>query len=736
MMQREPVNSRFFDFFESLEEGEVGLFFQTFLLVVLCEMAKHGERKFRSVRRKKRKGFCGTTGSKKRPKLTKEPDQDGLAGSKLEVSDNSDASESEELPMEVNVSASKLQNSSFSMYEEQEGILTRKKSINVGLGVPSVNCDNIASRYKIQDATLLRDCIASAAICSFCRKSQSTLQLFQRDYQREGLAECLFLRCSNCHHETELKTSKRLGGVGGGAHEVNRRSVLASQKLGQAGLADFCARMNFCPPVTKKSYNDHLIQIEKAAVEHARTQMQDAAGRLSDLTKNKHPNSIEDENGTEVAKVAVTVDGTWQKRGHSSKIGVVFVISVATGEILDYEVKSLVCYECRAREHMDRDSEEYKAWKASHTNCHINHSTSSEDMEASAAVEMFGRSVEKLHLKYTTFVGDGDSSSFGRVREAMTAKFGDKYPVVKEECVGHVQKRMGTALRKFKKEMKGRKLADGKGVAGKGRLTDKVINRIQNYYGNAIRENCGNLQGMKESIKAIQCHMIVDEDMSLKKQHRHCPKGKDTWCKFWADMHNKTNTYDNSKRLPAVFMKELDPIFKRLSDNALLSRCLQGFTQNQNESVNSQLWSRCSKTTFVGVRKVQIAVCETVAVFNTGAASKAVIMDLSGVNPGQSMLKALRDQDKRRIVTAGRKVSVKYRTQRKILRAKRKSKGEVSYSSGAFGLDSKPEISVKQGIKNIKSKKHIQELPSTSREQTVEIKYVEPIFEVVVTPKE
>ena len=230
--------------------------------------------------------------------------------------------------------------------------------------------------------------------------------------------------------------------------------------------------------------------------------------------------------------------------------------------------------------------------------------------------------------------------------------------------------------------------------------------------------------------------MIVDEDMSLKKQHRHCPKGKDTWCKFWADMHNKTNTYDNSKRLPAVFMKELDPIFKRLSDNALLSRCLQGFTQNQNESVNSQLWSRCSKTTFVGVRKVQIAVCETVAVFNTGAASKAVIMDLSGVNPGQSMLKALRDQDKRRIVTAGRKVSVKYRTQRKILRAKQKSKGEVSYSSGAFGLDSKPEISVKQGIKNIKSKKHIQELPSTSREQTVEIKYVEPIFEVVVTPKE
>jgi len=36
-----------------------------------------------------------------------------------------------------------------------------------------------------------------------------------------------------------------------------------------------------------------------------------------------------------MAKVAVTVDGTWQKRGHSSKIGVVFVISMAAGEILE-----------------------------------------------------------------------------------------------------------------------------------------------------------------------------------------------------------------------------------------------------------------------------------------------------------------------------------------------------------------------------------------------------------------
>ena len=44
--------------------------------------------------------------------------------------------------------------------------------------------------------------------------------------------------------------------------------------------------------------------------------------------------------------------------------------------------------------------------------------------------------------------------------------------------------------------MKRIRLADGKFVSGKGRLTDVMINRIQNYFGQCIRKNKGNLQGM------------------------------------------------------------------------------------------------------------------------------------------------------------------------------------------------------------------------------------------------
>ena len=156
-------------------------------------------------------------------------------------------------------------------------------------------------------------------------------------------------------------------------------------------------------------------------------------------------------------QAAVTVDGTWQKRGHSSKIGVVFVISVDTGEILDYSVKSLICNECKARNGMDKDSTEYQACKRAHAaTCQINHQGSAEEMEAVAAIEISSRSIEKRQLKYTTFVGDGDSSSHGRVKDAMNAKYGSDYVVEKEECVGHVQKRLGTALRKYKNSMKAR----------------------------------------------------------------------------------------------------------------------------------------------------------------------------------------------------------------------------------------------------------------------------------------
>ena len=62
------------------------------------------------------------------------------------------------------------------------------------------------------------------------------------------------------------------------------------------------------------------------------------------------------------------------------------------------------------------------------------------------------------------------------------------------------------------------------------------------------------------------------------------------------------------------------------------------------------------KTKFCGARRVRIAACETIAVFNTGAASKAVVMNLCGVTPGVQTMRALRKQDLVRIQTAANEI--------------------------------------------------------------------------------
>lgn len=170
-------------------------------------------------------------------------------------------------PAVENISSKKLLNTSFAKFESKCGILTREHAKKVGLGsVPDVE---MAKGFRVQDAVLLNDCISTAAICSSCRKATSKLRLYQKNSEREGLSESLFLKCSSCEVVTPLSTSKRLAGKGGGSHEVNRRSALASCQFGHAGLSQFCAVMNLPPPVAKEAYNKHLIQIEKATKTNA-----------------------------------------------------------------------------------------------------------------------------------------------------------------------------------------------------------------------------------------------------------------------------------------------------------------------------------------------------------------------------------------------------------------------------------------------------------------------------------
>ena len=111
-------------------------------------------------------------------------------------------------------------------------------------------------------------------------------------------------------------------------------------------------------------------------------------------------------------------------------------------------------------------------------NCPINHEGSADSMEAAGLLDYFMNSIENRKLHYAHYIGDGDSKAYNEVVK------NDPYPgivVKKLECVGYMQKCLGSRLRNLKHTIKG-PLVDGETLGGKGCLTDKVINKLQNYF--------------------------------------------------------------------------------------------------------------------------------------------------------------------------------------------------------------------------------------------------------------
>ena len=165
---------------------------------------------------------------------------------------------------------------------------------------------------------------------------------------------------------------------------------------------------------------------------------------------------------------------------------------MSNGKCLDVHVLSKHCERCRIWEQR-KDKPEYEEWKATHQR-NINHKNSSGSIEAAGVVEIFLHLVQEHKLVYSKYLVDGDTSSFNEVVESNPFSEFDIVPG-KVECVGHVQKRLETCLRNMVKEHKGAATPPSR----KGKLTEKVINSLQNLYGIAIRQNSANLYKMKKS---------------------------------------------------------------------------------------------------------------------------------------------------------------------------------------------------------------------------------------------
>lgn len=68
------------------------------------------------------------------------------------------------------------------------------------------------------------------------------------------------------------------------------------------------------------------------------------AVRMAVYRKYEELGIVPDENG--ILNIEVSYDGSWLTRGHTSHIGMGFVVEIYTGFVLDMEVLSNYCQQC------------------------------------------------------------------------------------------------------------------------------------------------------------------------------------------------------------------------------------------------------------------------------------------------------------------------------------------------------------------------------------------------------
>ena len=527
---------------------------------------------------------------------------------------------------------------------------------------------------------------------------QGKLSLAEEYHQRFGLKSSLYLECSHCKTRTFLPTCNAVLDAGRSG-DANRRAVYFAMEcgIGYSGLEKFGQIFNL-PILAKRSYYKQMDSVVSITVERTERELKEAGHRLREEISKENDSSSEND----ILDIAVSFDGTWAKRGHTSLFGIVYVISVDTGEVLDYEVLSKFCKTCRYYDSKKEDDfASYVKGMAAHMeagNCSINYEGSSNAMEMEGASIIWKRSLEKHNFRYSFMVSDGDSKAFNKVSE--NNNYGDNCKIEKIDCIGHIQKRMGKRLLNLKSLTKG-KLADGKSIGGRGRLTEATIKRIQRYYGYTIRQNTTksinptedekklSVYQMKKNVMALLSHTILRGDLAV--QHRYCPTGKKSWCAWQRDKELGTSVYNSKDCLPEVFMDLLKPIFNDLSSEVLLKRCVLGVTQNPNESINSLVWLRCPKHKFNGAKIVKSAAAAAILQFNGGATMSASLMKEMGTPANESSFTKLEKKNNERIKMAEKAGDEKEKRKRaamqhlKIAReeALREMEGQ-SYGPGCF----------------------------------------------------
>lgn len=536
--------------------------------------------------------------------------------------------------------------------------------------------EDVEKHYRIVDFLLVFSTIASLVKCAQCDGSVEF-----KSCKKEGLGFQIQVKCANCDPRFIPSSEKS-----GHRYEINTRFafVMRTLGLGLAGCNKFCGLMDMASSfLSKPSYGDLMKSICCSIKTTGKKFLVSAADEEKQQTRAHSESDI----------LTVSGDGTWHKQGFSSAFGVTSLIGYWSGKVIDIFISSSQCQACKLWRNK-LNTVEFDEWYEEHIandECQANHTGPSGNMEVNAVIELFRRSEKNYGAKIGTYIGDGDSKTYGNLVKAKP--YGENFLINKKECVGHVQKRMGKRLRDLvAKTVEDTVVKTGKNagkkrnlkiLGGKGKLTGKVIDNLTRYYGAAIRNNCDSLEGMKNAIWATFYHQQSTDDNP---QHHRCMSGENSWCRYQKAL--ATTGVENFKHdytpLPQDVIQAIKPIYEDLSKDELLERCLGGFTQNANESLNQLIWRIAPKKLSGSRQIVEFASYVATCTFNEGAGAFLTFLSDMNVSVGPSAHDYVTFADNNRIDRAEIQANQQSKEARITERLARKEAQDIDDAAGSL----------------------------------------------------
>ena len=297
--------------------------------------------------------------------------------------------------------------------------------------MPPLNGSRIINLEHLQDhLQVITSHAASCHSSSSCSFSSEPVTV--REERRDGLSSTLITHCHNCSEDFTLRTSSKVKGLTGKPHwEANVAAVWGQMSTGggHSTLVETMAVLGV-PVMNKRCFISTERRIGEWWGALLEESMKLAGQEERELAIARGTTCLGD------PAITVILDGGWSKRTHkhsyNAKSGVAIIIGYETGKILFMGVRNKYCSVCALATN----------GKPPEHTCFKNWDGSSSAMETDIIVEGFKMCVQQHGVKYSKFIGDGDSS----VRHALVSSIPWGFAIEKIECANHVVKCFRTHL--------------------------------------------------------------------------------------------------------------------------------------------------------------------------------------------------------------------------------------------------------------------------------------------------